>query len=216
MTLTTQTETSENATNTTADVERHNLFDDAQAVLTGTLVVAIGLVFIKQAGLLTGGTTGLAFLIHYFFGTNFGLTLFIANAPFYALALWRMGRAFTLKTIFSVGLLSVLTEILPQLVTLSWIHPAFAGAAGGMLFGIGMLILFRHRASLGGFNILVLYLQERYGWKAGKIQLALDLCILAAGALRLPMPLLAASILGAVILNFVLMVNHRPDRYVAF
>ena len=218
MSLTTESTEATDTANTTdtSGVDRHNLFDDAQAVLTGTLVVAIGLVFIKQAGLLTGGTTGLAFLIHYFFGTNFGLTLFLANAPFYALALWRMGRAFTLKTVFAVGLLSVLTELLPQFVTLSWIHPAFAGAAGGMLFGIGMLILFRHRASLGGFNILVLYLQERYGWKAGKVQLALDLCILAAGALRLPLPLLAASVLGAVILNFVLMVNHRPDRYVAF
>jgi uncharacterized membrane-anchored protein YitT (DUF2179 family) len=195
---------------------RHNLFDDAQAMLTGTVLVALGLVFIKQAGLLTGGTTGLAFLVHYFTGSNFGLTLFLINVPFYALAWFRMGRIFTLKTIISVATLSLLTETLPMLITLSWIHPMFAGAVGGMLFGIGILILFRHRASLGGFNILVLYLQERYGWKAGNLQMALDLSILASAALRLPWPLLAASILGAVILNFVLTVNHRPDRYVAF
>lgn len=198
------------------DTDRHTLFEDAQALLTGAVVVAIGLVFLKQAGLLTGGTTGLAFLIHYFTGSNFGLTLFLINAPFYALAWFRMGRIFTLKTVLSVATLGALTELMPRLVTLTWIHPLFAGAIGGMLFGIGILILFRHRASLGGFNILVLYLQERYGWKAGKVQMALDLCILAAGAVRLPLSLLAASILGAVILNFVLMVNHRPDRYVAF
>ena len=196
--------------------ERHSLFDDTQALLTGTLVVAIGLVFIKHAGLLTGGTAGLAFLIHYFSGSNFGLTLFLANVPFYALAWWRMGRAFTLKTMLAVGLLSALTEIIPRFITLAWIHPFFAGAVGGMLIGIGILILFRHRASLGGFNVLVLYLQERYGWKAGKVQMLLDICILAVGVLKLPLPLLAASILGAAILNFVLMVNHRPDRYVAF
>jgi uncharacterized membrane-anchored protein YitT (DUF2179 family) len=197
-------------------IERHNLFDDAQAMLTGTLVVAIGLAFIKQAGLLTGGTTGLAFLIHYFTGSNFGLTLFVINVPFYALAWSRMGRVFTLKTMLAVGLLAVLTEALPHVITLTWINPFFAGLAGGLLIGVGILILFRHRASLGGFNILVLYLQERYGWKAGKVQMALDLCILAAGTLRLPWPLLAASVLGAVVLNFVLMVNHRPERYVAF
>ena len=40
-----------------------------------------------------------------------------------------------------------------------------------------MLILFRHRASLGGFNVLVLYLQERYGWRAGLIQMGLDCSI---------------------------------------
>jgi uncharacterized membrane-anchored protein YitT (DUF2179 family) len=196
--------------------DRHNLFDDAQALLTGTLVVAIGLVFIKQAGLLTGGTTGLAFLVHYFAKTNFGLTLFLINIPFYALAWWRMGKVFTFKTILSVALLGFFTETLPQVLTLTWINPYFAGIAGGLLFGIGILILFRHRASLGGFNILVLYLQERHGWRAGKVQMALDLCILATGTLRLPWSLLAASILGAVLLNLVLTVNHRPERYVAF
>ena len=196
--------------------DRHNLFDDAQALLTGTLVVAIGLVFIKQAGLLTGGTTGLAFLVHYFAHTNFGLTLFLLNIPFYALAWWRIGKVFTFKTILSVALLGFFTETLPQVLTLTWINPYFAGIAGGLLFGIGILILFRHRASLGGFNILVLYLQERHGWRAGKVQMGLDLCILAAGTLRLPVSLLAASILGAVLLNLVLTVNHRPERYVAF
>jgi uncharacterized membrane-anchored protein YitT (DUF2179 family) len=196
--------------------DRHNLFDDAQALLTGTLVVAIGLVFIKQAGLLTGGTTGLAFLVHYFADTNFGLTLFLINVPFYALAWWRIGKVFTFKTILSVALLGLFTETLPQVITLTWINPYFAGVAGGLLFGIGILILFRHRASLGGFNILVLYLQERYGWRAGNVQMGLDLCILAAGTLRLPLPLLAASVLGAILLNLVLTVNHRPERYVAF
>lgn len=196
--------------------DRHTVFEDAQALLTGTLVIAIGLVFLKHAGLLTGGTTGLAFLIHYFSGANFGLTLFLINVPFYVLAWVRMGRAFTFKTVLAVGLLALLTEFVPGRIVLGAIDPWFAGGAGGLLMGLGMLILFRHRASLGGFNILVLYLQERHGWKAGKLQLGLDLAILAAGALRLPPSLLAASVLGAALLNFVLTVNHRPERYVAF
>jgi uncharacterized membrane-anchored protein YitT (DUF2179 family) len=195
---------------------QHSRFDDLQGILTGALVVAIGISFIKQAGLLTGGAVGLTFLLHYATGANFGLTLFFVNLPFYWLAVRRMGREFTFKTIATVGAVSLLVEMLPQVIDIARIDPFFAGGAGGLLMGVGMLILFRHRASLGGFNVLVLWLQERHGWRAGKLQMAIDVVILCGATLIVPLPLLAASILGAVLLNFALAVNHRPGRYMAF
>jgi len=91
-----------------------------------------------------------------------------------------------------------------------------AAIAGGLLIGVGMVILFRHRASLGGINVLVLWLQERCGWRAGKLQMGLDISILLCGAFIVPPLLLAASVLGAVLLNFALAVNHKPGRYMAF
>jgi uncharacterized membrane-anchored protein YitT (DUF2179 family) len=81
--------------------------------------------------------------------------------------------------------------------------------------GVGLLILFRHRASLGGFNILVLYLQERRGWRAGYVQLALDCVILALSIPVISASSAAISILGAAVLNVSLALNHRPGRYVA-
>ena len=199
-----------------SDPNRHNYLDDLQALLTGSLVVAIGLVFIKHAGLLTGGTAGLAFLIHYSTGFNFGLILFLANIPFYLLSLKRMGWNFTLKTVVTVLMVSLLTESIPQVINITEINPFFAAVGGGLLMGVGMLILFRHRASMGGFNILVLYLQERFGWRAGKVQMLLDCTILIAALSILTPWLLIASILGAILLNFALVVNHKPGRYTAF
>ena len=195
---------------------KHSRFDDAQGILTGALVVAIGITFIKQAGLLTGGAVGITFLIHYATGANFGLTLFLVNLPFYWLAVKRMGTEFTLKTLATVCLVSLLVEALPRMLDIASIDPFFAGIAGGLLIGVGMLILFRHRASLGGLNVLVLWLQERYGWRAGKLQMGLDIAILLGAAFVTPLLLLAASILGAVLLNFALAVNHKPGRYMAF
>jgi uncharacterized membrane-anchored protein YitT (DUF2179 family) len=57
----------------TAPPHTHTLFEDAQAIVTGALVVAFGIMLVKDAGLLTGGTAGLAFLIHYATGWNFGI-----------------------------------------------------------------------------------------------------------------------------------------------
>lgn len=199
-----------------SEATKHTLFEDLQAIFTGALAVAVGVLFLKTAGLLTGGTTGLAILLHYSTGINFGLTLFCVNLPFYILAVKRMGWRFTLKTLFAVFLVSAMTELIPIWLQIDVIHPIFAAIGGGLLVGIGLLIVFRHKASLGGFNVLALYVQDRYGIAVGKTQMALDVSIVVAGLWLIPPWLLLISVMGAVVLNFVLTVNHKPGRYTGF
>jgi uncharacterized membrane-anchored protein YitT (DUF2179 family) len=196
-------------------VLRHQPYEDVQAMLTGTLFVAFGVVMFGQVGLITGGTPGIAFLIHYATGWNFGLVLFLVNVPFYALAWRRMGRAFTLKTCVAVALLSGFVNLLPKVVNFQAWSPAFTAVMGGLLMGVGILMLFRHRASLGGFNVLALFLQDRFGWRAGRVQMALDASILLCSLTLVAWPLVALSVLGAVMLNQTLATNHRTGRYVA-
>jgi uncharacterized membrane-anchored protein YitT (DUF2179 family) len=194
---------------------RHSAFDDAQGLLTGTFFVALGLALFRHAGLVTGGTAGLAFIAHYAAGWPFGLCFFLINVPFYALAWRRMGHAFTLKTFAAVALLSAMTEALPLVLTLQRVQPVFAAMGGGLLMGAGLLILFRHHASLGGLNVIVLWLQAHRGWRAGKVQGAIDVAILLAATPWLTWQQLALSVLGAAALNLALAVNHRPGRYEA-
>ena len=201
------------ATQRGQDALRHRPYEDVQALLTGTLFVAMGVVMFGHSGLLTGGTAGIAFLIHYATGWNFGLIFFAINLPFYGLAWKRMGQAFTLKTFAAVGLLSVFVNLLPQLVSFMALSVIFTAVMGGLLMGTGMLMLFRHKASLGGFNVLVLYLQERFGWRAGRIQMALDCAIVLASFALVDWQHVALSVLGAVMLNQTLATNHRAGRY---
>jgi uncharacterized membrane-anchored protein YitT (DUF2179 family) len=191
----------------------HSAWEDAQALVTGTLFVALGVAMFKEAGLLTGGTAGLAFLIHYGTGWRFGLVFFVINLPFVWLALRQMGVAFTLKTFVAVALLSTATELLPHLLSFARLDPAFAAVMGGLVIGAGLLMLFRHHASLGGVNVLALWLQKRRHWRAGTVQLAVDVAILAAAFVTLPPGKALLSLLGAIALNMVVAVNHRPGRY---
>src|SRR5690606_30637308 len=85
----------------------HTLTEDAVAIFTGVLLISVGVAFFASAGLLTGGTAGLAFLLHYATGVGFGKIFFALNLPFYWLALRKLGRAFTFKTFAAVLLLSV-------------------------------------------------------------------------------------------------------------
>jgi uncharacterized membrane-anchored protein YitT (DUF2179 family) len=192
---------------------RHTFFEDAQAILVAPLFVAFAVLLFRQAGLLTGGTVGVAFLIHYASGWPMGAVVFAINLPFYIFAVRSMGWAFAIKTFICVSLLAIYTEVLPMLVTLQSINPVFAAVMGGFLAGVGLLILIRHKASLGGLGVLAIYLQNSKGWRAGKVQMAADFVIVGA-ALLIRDPLsVGLSILGALALNLVIAVNHKAGRY---
>jgi uncharacterized membrane-anchored protein YitT (DUF2179 family) len=213
----TSTAIAQPAVNATKPATRHRLHEDIQALVTGTLFVALGVVMFGHAGLLTGGTAGIAFLIHYAYATDisFSLAFFVVNLPFYVFAWRRMGAVFTLKTFAAVALLSLFTHFLPRGLAFEHLSPPLAAVLGGLLCGTGMLILFRHRASLGGLNVLVLYLQERLGWRAGKVQMAIDSLIVLGAFWVTDWERIALSVLGAVVLNLTLTINHRPGRYMA-
>lgn len=194
--------------------QRHSLFEDAQALLVAPLFFAFAVLLFRQAGLLTGGTVGLAFLAHYFWGWPIGPALFALNLPFYALALRAMGRAFTLKTFIAVSLLALYAELLPGFVSLQHLDRGFAAIMGGFLAGVSLLMLIRHRSSLGGLGILVIHLQNTRGWRAGQLQMAAD-CLILGAALFVRDPLsVGLSIVGALALNLVIAVNHKAGRYI--
>ncbi len=192
---------------------RHHWFEDAQALLTGTLLFALAVLLLRQAGLLTGGTAGATFLAHYATGLSFGLLYFLINIPFYLFGLKALGKAFTLKTFCAVGLLSLYSELLPQWIAVERIHPLFAAVIGGLLAGAGLLMLIRHQASLGGLGIMAIYLQKTRGWSAGNVQMAADGMIVLGALFVVELDKVALSVLGAFMLNLVLTINHRPGRY---
>ncbi|MDK4729297.1 YitT family protein [Rhizobium phaseoli] len=194
---------------------RHSPIEDVQGIFSGSLVAALGLYVLASAGLLTGSTAGVAFLLHYAFGVNFGLAFFLLNLPFFYLSWKRLGMAFTVKTFIAIGLTSLMSDLQSRLFSISSIHPAWAALLGGLLLGFGALALYRHRASLGGVGILGVYLQERFGIRAGLVQLAIDLCVLAAAVFVTTPPVVFYSVLGALVLNLFVAINHRADRYIA-
>ncbi|MEG3002444.1 MAG: YitT family protein [Comamonas sp.] len=191
----------------------HTLVEDAAALFTGCTLISVGIALCSGAKLLTGGMVGLAFVLHYATDLPMGQLFFALNLPFYWLAWKKMGVAFTLKTFAAVLLLSLLTDLQPHVMQLGNLHPLYAAIAGGLLLGVGMLVLFRHRGSLGGIGIAALYLQDRYGWRAGKVQMALDCLILLAACATVEPSRVGWSIVAAITLNLALTMNHRPGRY---
>jgi len=108
---------------------------------------------------------------------------------------------------------SIFSDLHPYFIHFDRLQPFYATVFGSMIMGLGFIVLFRHKASLGGVNILALYLQDKYGLRAGKLQMAVDISIVLASLFVVNISLLIASILGAMVLNLIIAMNHRPGRY---
>ena len=193
----------------------HSALEDAQAFVLGAAMCALGIEFLRANGLVTGQTAGLAVLLSYVTPWSFGALFFAVNLPFWGLALLRMGPRFTVKSVIAVALLALFSDLLPRTVEFGRVEPAVGALLAGGCIGLGLIVLFRHGASLGGVGVLALWLQETTGVRAGWVQLAFDACLFAAAFGVMEPGLVVWSLLGAAVVNLIVAVNHRRDRYIA-
>ncbi|MDH6208337.1 YitT family protein [Aurantimicrobium minutum] len=205
--------------NTTRDVSRsttaqsHSLLDDIVGITASSLLAAIGIFLMDSGHVVTGGIAGLALLISYATPFSFSVVWIVASLPFLPLAVWKKGWNFTLRSLVAIVMVSLFAQLTTANLGHLSIDPLFGAVAGNVVASIGVLGLFRHRSSLGGFNVVALIAQEQYHWRAGYVQLVIDLAIVA-GAFFVASPVIVLySAVGAFVFNFILALNHREGRY---
>lgn len=191
----------------------HSLLEDTQAFSLSAALAGFALLIFAHLGFITGQTAGLAFVIAYATGWAFGPVFFVINLPFYALAWMRMGPRFTIKSFIAVTLVTLVSMTLPTHVSFAHLTEAIGAVLAGALAGIGLIVLFRHGGSLGGIGVLALYLQDKTGFRAGWTQLIFDAALFAVAYFVIGGSAMAYSLIGAVVTNLIIAVNHRPDRY---
>lgn len=192
---------------------RHSLIEDGYAILLGSAFCAFGIVLLHAAGLVTGGVAGLALTISYLTHLPVGVLFFALNVPFLILAQRTMGWQFAIKSVITVALLSGLTAVIPRWEHLAQTDPWFAALFGGSLVGMGILVLARHKSSVGGVGVLALYLYETRGVNAGKVQGTADTLIVLSAFVVLDLSHVLLSVLSAIALSLVLFLWHKKGRY---
>jgi uncharacterized membrane-anchored protein YitT (DUF2179 family) len=195
---------------------KHTVAEDVLGILTGTFVISLGLFLLGSVSAVTGGTAGLSLLVSYVLPVPFAVLFAVVNLPFFLLAIRMKGWDFTVRTGLSIALVSGFSTLHPAMLGNIEIEPVYGVVAGNVLAGVGLLILFRHRASLGGFNIVALVAQDRLGWRAGYVQMGLDTAVVLSALAVVAPGTVLVSALGAVVLNVILAMNHRPGRYTGY
>ncbi|MFS2225472.1 YitT family protein [Pantoea sp. B65] len=191
----------------------HTAMDDVYGLALGVMFISIGLNILHFSGMVTGGVAGIALLLSWFIDKPIGILFIVTNIPFMFFSWWKMGSAFTFKTLMVNVALMAASLIIPDLLKIDYIHPLFSSLVGGTIIGMGILCLARHNASVGGTGVITLWGQKVYGVNAGKTQMMLDVVVFLIALVKVPGNLLLWSILSAVAMNAMLLRWHKPGRY---
>ncbi|NVK44648.1 MAG: YitT family protein [Oceanospirillaceae bacterium] len=183
------------------------------SILEGCLLVALGIHLLNASNLLISGTAGLGLILQRMTDLSFGQLFFILNLPFYLLSFRFMGASFTFRTFVGVSLLSLLSELMRRYLAFDIAEPVMSSILGGVLVGFGLIILFRHQASLGGLSILSIFLERRFGIHASRTTLTADVLIVAlAFTVFEPLQVLY-SLLAFLCMSSVVGRYHRPPAW---
>ena len=193
----------------------HTKLEDLQGLSISIFATTVALSFLTQLGFLTGQTAGIALILSYLTGLSFSWAFFLINLPFYAFAWVRLGPEFTIKSIICVTAVSVLMAYVPGLMPFDGLNPIFGTVAFGVICGLGLLGVFRHKGSLGGLGVVALIIQDKTGFRAGLVQLFADGILFSVAFLLFPAETVLYSLWGAAVLNGVIAFNHRRDRYIS-
>lgn len=198
----------------TVDSPPHSRIEDAQGIAFGACMAAFAAFLLGSAGLITGQLAGLALLLAEATGWGFGPVYLVLSLPFYGFGYRRLGLGFLLRTVAAVLLMVAVSMALPHLIHFDRLYPGAAAVLAGFVSGAGLLALFRHRTSLGGIGAVALDIQDRTGIRAGWVQMGFDAALFVAALMILPLDRVLWSALGAMVVNLVIAINHRRDRYI--
>ncbi len=198
------------------DSLKHNIWEDLFGITIGAVLLSVGIDILEKGEILTGGTAGLALLIAHQFSQNVAIIYPLVSAPFLLLSWFKKGKIFTLRTALTVLYVSFLVNLVPQVIYVDVKNELLASLISNIFLTMGLLALFRHNSSVGGFGVVALIAQEQFNFKAGYAQLILDLMVMAIALLYYSPNQVLVSLLGVVVLNLGLAVNHRADRYLGY
>ena len=155
-------------------------------IVIGSLFLAMSVVlfFIPNA-LVTGGTSGMALLLHYLLDLPTGAMMIAVNIPLLLLGAKYLGRAFMVRSIVTILLSSLFIDVLYELFHVNALTKDVILAAifGGVCVGVGLGCVLSGNASAGGSTILAKIIASKTMIKASTIILIIDIMIIVSIAL---------------------------------
>lgn len=161
------------------------LVKDVLIISVGLLINSLGWVlFILPAEITGGGISGVSAVVFYATKIPMGVTFLAINLVLVIIAIRFLGASFGLKTLFSIGILTLFFTLFQELFHQPIIKDDFLSAVlGGMLGGIGVGIVFSRGGSTGGTDIIALIINKYRNVSPGRIILYCDVIIIASSYL---------------------------------
>jgi len=203
---------------------------DYLLLILGALIQALAMrLFLVPSQLLSGGVSAIAQIINSFNGWPIGVMVFIGNLPLFFLG-WRYlgGWRFAIRTGVAITAFSIFTDTLVYVLPVEGLtHDlVLSSVFGGVMFGVGLGLVYRAKGTSGGSDILGQILYHRKGIPMTQAYFATDTVVLLAGGIFWSWELalygmivmyvsgLAAALVleGPRILNTVMIISSCPKQ----
>jgi uncharacterized membrane-anchored protein YitT (DUF2179 family) len=149
-------------------------------LLLGTLCISLSVVlFFLSNNITTGGTPGMAILLHHLTGFSIGSMIIAINVP---LLIWGgkyLGKTFAIKTIIAIVLISLFIDLFTNIFTFEPLtsNILLASIFGGLIIGLGVGLIIKANASAGGSTIIARIISANSHIKAAQVILYIDMLI---------------------------------------
>ena len=150
-------------------------------ILLGNAIYALAVtMFILPAGLITGGTTGLALFFFHQFGLQVTVFVSVFNVAAFLLGLWILGKKFALTTLVSTFFYPFILGIFQKIPALTQMTDdrLLCAVYAGLMIGLSIGIVIRAGASTGGMDIPPLVLNKKLGLSVSATMYVFDFTIL--------------------------------------
>jgi uncharacterized membrane-anchored protein YitT (DUF2179 family) len=150
-------------------------------IISGSLISSLALVgFFLPNNIITGGTAGLALLIHYITPLTIGSLIALINLPLLILGNKYLGKMFTIRTIITILIISVFIDFFSQIIKIeAFIQDTILAAIfGGIFVGLGLALVIKGNSSAGGSTILAKIISSKTEIKPGQVILIIDMIII--------------------------------------
>lgn len=189
----------------------------------GLLLVALSIYYIAvPQGLVTGGVSGLAIVIHSAApGLTVGTLMIIMNLCLFIIGFIFIGFNFGAKTIYSSFALSGLVWLLEKLNPIS--GPLTNDVlmeliVASLLSSVGLAMAFSQNASTGGTDIIAKILNKYFDIDLGKAVLSADFIIVLSSVfvfgIKMGMYGILGVILSGLLIDYVLQIFHNNKEIV--
>ena len=149
-------------------------------IALGCTIMAAGVsLFLLPNELSTGGFSGIATIVYYFFKVPMGVTVLALNIPLLIIAYFKIGKQLFARSIYGTIVFSLMIDLIDKITPLT--HDRFLGCIyGGIFAGIGTAIILKFDASTGGSDLLSHIIRAyKKQYKSSSLILSVDTVVIA-------------------------------------
>ena len=157
---------------------------DVFLMVAGSFIMGFAIKNIyDQAGLVTGGVSGVAIIMKETAGIPLWCTNTALNSPLFRVALKMKGWGFIKRTIVATAALSLSLYIIPEVSLIPGDDLLLTALFGGLISGVGTGMVFLAQSTTGGTDMLAALIQKKMPhYTIAQIMQVLDALVVLAGA----------------------------------